>query len=89
MVQLQEYPYLIGDGLGWVNDQSITGSRSYLSNPNYTGDSIVDALVQIGVDASFENRKRLASLNGIDNYQGSARQNYEMLNLLRLGRLKN
>ncbi len=82
-------PYLIGDGLGWVNDQSITGSRSYLSNPNYTGDSIVDALVQIGVDASFENRKRLASLNGIDNYQGSARQNYEMLNLLRLGRLKN
>ena len=42
--------------------------RSYLSNPNYTGDSIVDALVQIGVDASFENRKRLASLNGIDNY---------------------
>lgn len=81
-------PYLIGNGLGWVNNESINNTVKYLSNPNYTGDSIVNALVEIGVDASFENRRRIASLNGIENYQGSARQNNEMLDLLKIGKLK-
>lgn len=81
-------PYLIGNGLGWVNDDSITGLMRYLSNPTYRGDSFVDALVQIGVDASFQNRSRLARLNGIDNYIGSAKQNLELLHLLKEGRLR-
>ncbi len=81
-------PYLIGDGLGWVNNESITGTMRYLSNPTYRGDSFVDALVQIGIDASFENRKRIAQANGIDNYTGSARQNLELLRLLQEGRLR-
>ena len=46
-------PYLIGNGLGWVNNDSITGTLTYLSNPTYRGDSLVDALTQIGVDASL------------------------------------
>lgn len=81
-------PYLIGNGLGWVNDNSITGIMWYLSNPTYRGDSLVDALVQIGVDASFESRQELARRNGITNYTGSARQNLELLHLLKEGRLR-
>ena len=81
-------PYLIGNGLGWVNNESITGTLRYLSHPTYRGDSLVDALSQIGVDSSFASRKDLAQKNGIENYTGSARQNLELLRLLQEGRLK-
>lgn len=60
----------------------------YLSNPNYTGYSIVDALNQIGVDSSYNYRFRLANVNGITNYVGSAEQNIRMLEMLRKGTLK-
>ncbi|WP_050637017.1 glycoside hydrolase family 25 protein [Candidatus Stoquefichus sp. SB1] len=81
-------PYLIGNGLGWVNDESITGTMKYLSNPTYRGDSLVDALTQIGVDASFSSRRELAKKNGINDYTGSARQNLELLRLLKDGKLR-
>lgn len=81
-------PYLIGNGLGWVNNDSITGMMQYLSNPTYRGDSFVDALVQIGVDASFASRRELARKNGIYDYTGSAKQNLELLRLLKEGRLR-
>ena len=74
--------------MGWVNNDSITGTLTYLSNPTYRGDSLVDALTQIGVDASFASRREIARRNGIENYTGSARQNLELLRLLREGRLK-
>ncbi len=81
-------PYLIGNGLGWVNDESITGTMKYLSNPTYRGDSLVDALTQIGVDALFSSRRELAKKNGINDYTGSARQNLELLRLLKDGKLR-
>ena len=56
-------------------------------NPDYVGDSFVNALKQIGEDISFENRSRIARLNGINNYVGSATQNLELLQLLKDGRL--
>lgn len=80
-------PYLIGNDQGWVNDQVIEGRVSYLSNPNYVGDSLVGALQQINVDTSFENRQHLAKLNGITNYVGSAAQNLQLLQLLKEGKL--
>lgn len=80
-------PYLIGEDQGWVNDQVIEGKINYLSNPDYIGDSFVNALKQINVNTSFENRKRIANLNGIVNYVGSANQNLELLQLLKDGRL--
>ena len=67
--------------------QVIEGKVNYLSNPNYVGDSLVNALSEIGEDISFENRRRLANLNGINNYVGSAAQNLEMLQLLKEGKL--
>lgn len=82
-------PYLIDNDAGWVNNQVIESKISYLSNPNYMGDSFVNALDQINVESSFENRRRIAALNGIDNYQGTSRQNLELLKLLKEGRLMN
>lgn len=81
-------PYLIGNGLGWVNNDVITGTMQYLSNPTYKGDSFVDALTQIGVDASFSSRREIAKMNGMADYTGSAKQNLELLRLLKEGRLK-
>ena len=61
-------------------------SNYYLSN--YKGLSFVDGLKSIGIDSSFENRKRIAYNNGITNYTGSAIQNIKLLNLLKQGKLR-
>lgn len=57
--------------------------------PKYRGksSSIVDALKSLSINSSKNNRKKIASLNGIKNYNGSAAQNTKMLNLLKKGRL--
>ena len=63
-------------------------SASYY--PKYTGKSIslVDALKSLKIDSSFANRKKIATKNGIKAYLGTAKQNTQMLNLLKHGRLK-
>lgn len=68
-------------------DYQIDTSK-YLANTSYKGASIVEALNQIGIDSSYNNRKRLAKINGISNYKGTAAQNTQMLNLLKQGKLK-
>lgn len=60
----------------------------YYANTSYKGSSIVEALRQINVDSSYAYRKKLAELNGIINYKGTATQNTELLNLLKRGRLR-
>ena len=60
----------------------------YLSNKNYKGVSIAEALKQIGVDSSYSYRSKLAQINGIVNYKGTAEQNTKMLNMLKNGTLK-
>ncbi|MBE6842361.1 MAG: hypothetical protein E7510_05975 [Ruminococcus sp.] len=49
--------------------------------------SLVDALKSIGVDSSKENRKKIAGINGITNYEYTAKQNEELLNKLKDGKL--
>ncbi len=89
-------PYLLDDGLCWVNDGDIRGlyttpapqpQVSYY--PRYTGGSvsIVDALQSVGVESSFTNRQKIAEKNGITGYKGSADQNEKLLSLLRNGKL--
>ncbi|WP_241147092.1 hypothetical protein [Massilimicrobiota sp. An142] len=58
--------------------------------PKYTGssNSISDALKSIGVDNSYDNRAKIAKINGISNYTGTASQNTKLLNLLKDGKLK-
>lgn len=87
-------PYLLENGeIGWVNDKVIIYNDSqsntkYLSNKNYKGNSIVDALNQINMDSSYPYRTILAQINNIDNYRGTSEQNLKMLNLLKQGKLK-
>lgn len=83
-------PYLLENGnIGWVNNDVIVSDNiRYLSNSSYNGNSIVDALNQIDVDSSFDYRSKLAVVNGISNYVGSAEQNTTLLNLLKNGNLK-
>ncbi|WP_288910820.1 N-acetylmuramoyl-L-alanine amidase, partial [uncultured Thomasclavelia sp.] len=60
-----------------------TSTTAKPSKNNYTGGSIVDYLNSIGVNSSFDNRKKLAQENGIKNYTGTASQNTALLNKLR------
>lgn len=57
--------------------------------PKYRGksSSIVDALKSLSINPSKSNRKKIATLNGIKNYTGSASQNTKLLNLLKKGKL--
>lgn len=70
-----------------LTGKSSTPKYTYLSNPNYKGDSIVDALNQIGVDSSFAYRKKLAAKNNIRDYTGRAGENKRMLDRLKAGKL--
>jgi len=79
-------PYLLDNGnIGWVNDDSIISQINYLSNLSYTGNSLVDALNQININSSYNYRSKLAVVNGINNYSGTASQNTIMLNKLKQG----
>lgn len=66
-----------------MNKQSI----EYYPKCNSSEKSIVDALNNIGVNSSKENRKKIASKNGINNYNGSSSQNITLLNKLKEGKL--
>lgn len=57
--------------------------------PQYFGKSasIVDALASLGVNASKDNRKKIAAANGIQSYSGTAQENTYLLNLLKHGKL--
>jgi murein DD-endopeptidase MepM/ murein hydrolase activator NlpD len=82
-------PFLLEDGrIGWINNSVIVNKTRYLSNKQYKGTSIVDALKEINVDSSYQNRTKLAKINNIDSYKGTADQNNKMLSLLKQGILK-
>ena len=57
--------------------------------PRYTGTSVslVDALNSLSINSSMACRKIIASKNGINNYNGTAQQNQQLLTLLKRGRL--
>ena len=91
IIKNKNNPYLLEDGnIGWINEDVIIKkiNNSYLSNKNYTGTSIVDALKEIKIDSSYQYRSELAKLNNINNYKGTKEQNIVMLQLLKNGNLK-
>ena len=63
--------------------------KKILYYPKYKGKSksLVDALKSLGISSGKNNRKRIAVLNGIKNYSGTATQNTRLLNLLKKGKL--
>ena len=54
-----------------------------IKKTNYKGNSIVDGLKSVGVNSSYDNRKKLAQANGIKNYTGTVSQNTALLNKLK------
>lgn len=91
IIQNVNNPYLLEDGkIGWTNERYIVEkiNEKYLSNKNYKGTSIVDALNEIKIDSSYKNRAEIAKKNNINNYKGTAEQNTKLLNLLKSGILK-
>ena len=70
------------------NHTNPTSNNNFLSAKEYHHGSIVDALKSIGINSSYNYRKKLAIKNGIKNYKGSYFQNITMLNLLKQGKLK-
>lgn len=57
--------------------------------PKYTGNtaSIVTALKGVGAESSYSYRKKLAAVNNISSYTGSAQQNLRLLELLKTGKM--
>ena len=50
--------------------------------------SIVDALASLGYNSNFAYRTKIAKANGIKTYLGTSKQNTNLLNLLKSGKLK-
>lgn len=70
------------------NEKKSTSTKvSYYKACNSKYSSISEALKSIGVDGSFSNRKKIAVKNNIKNYTGTAKQNIEMLDKLKHGKL--
>lgn len=65
-----------------------TPTTSYYKKCASKYSSLVDALKSIGVNSSFSNRSKIAKVNGIKVYIGTAKQNTQLLNLLKQGKLK-
>lgn len=90
----KDYPTIIKNMKNKNNGTNISNNGTNISNnrleyyPSFNNKSIVDGLKSIGVDASFGNRKVIATRNGITPYIGSYEQNVKMLELAREGKLK-
>lgn len=65
-----------------------SNSLEYYPKSYYKGNSLVDALKELGIDSSFINRIKIANKNGIKIYFGLASQNIKLLHLLKNGKLK-
>ena len=70
------------------NDYQIKAKVEYYKKCSNDETSIVDALKSINVDSTFDYRKKIAKKNGFINYEGTAKQNELMLDILKAGKLK-
>jgi cell wall-associated NlpC family hydrolase len=62
-------------------------NKAYFKKCDSKSTSIVDALKSLGYISSYSYRKQIATANGIKLYVGSAKQNAQMLSLLKQGKL--
>lgn len=72
-----------------VKEEKPMEKESVVYFKKYTGkkEGIVAILDDKGYDSSFESREKIAKLNGIKNYIGTAEQNTKMVKLIREGKL--
>jgi hypothetical protein len=81
----KDYPSIMKkQGLNGYKKTSSSGSYY----PAFDSTSIVDGLKSICVDSSLENRKKIASANGINGYSGTYAENVKLLKLAKKGKLK-
>lgn len=71
-----------------VNEILKVNQSEYYKPCNQNEKSIVDALASIGVNNSFQFRKKIAVANGVYGYIGSYSQNERLLAKLKAGKLK-
>ena len=60
-----------------------TPNTKLLIDAGVSSKKIETALKSIDVDSSFENRKKIAAKNNINNYRGTNYQNSKMLRMLK------
>lgn len=82
--KLKERPWKTWGYCPFITYQS---AASYYKKCDSKYTSIVDALCSIGVNSSFGNRLRIAGANNIKGYVGTAKQNIQLLTLLKQGKL--
>lgn len=72
-----------------VKEEKPMEKESVVYFKKYTGkkEGIKAILDDKGYDSSFESREKIAKLNGIKNYTGTAEQNTKMVKLIREGKL--
>ena len=70
-----------------THDNSPPPPPQYFPRTPYEGVSIVDGLVAIGQEHSYDYRCKIAAVNNIQNYTGQPEQNLYMLKLLKNGQL--
>jgi uncharacterized repeat protein (TIGR02543 family) len=87
MVDLMIEGKLINPGLKEVASPGNTSTSKYFDQCDTSFESIEKALESIGVDGSKTFRSKIAVANGISNYTGTAKQNIQMLDLLKAGKL--
>lgn len=83
-------------GAGWISldytelykNKTTVQPNEYYPSCNRSHTSLIDALKSIGVDSSYNNRKKIAQKNNIINYSGTAVQNSRILEKLKAGKLK-
>lgn len=80
--------YMYRNLINEIDNCSVQKINNYYQKYYGNSVSLVDALKSIDINSSFTNRKRIAKKNGINNYSGMANQNTELLNLLKIGKLK-
>jgi hypothetical protein len=62
--------------------------KNYYAKYTGTSTSLVDALEEVGeTDTSKSHRTKIAKVNGISGYTGTAVQNSKLLKLLKAGKL--
>ena len=75
-------------GAGWIYlKYTDRNTNNYYPACDKSHVSITKALKSIGVDSSYENRKKIAQKNNVRNYTGTADQNNQLLSKLKAGRL--
>jgi hypothetical protein len=74
-------------GLTVADTERYTGRRGQNLFARYGGSSasIVTALRALGEESSYSYREKVAEINGIEGYRGTAKQNTELLQRLKKG----